>query len=42
MKKGWTKPQLEQLPIEQTLAGFGFKQIDWITTHTNASLYDPS
>ncbi|MCG7378900.1 MULTISPECIES: paeninodin family lasso peptide [Paenibacillus] len=39
-KKQWQAPALEVLEVNQTLAGKGYRQIDWITEH-DADLYDP-
>lgn len=39
--KEWQEPTLEVLDISMTMAGKGFRQIDWISEH-DADLYDPS
>lgn len=40
-KTPWQAPELEVLDVQQTMAGYGFRQIDWIEEH-DADLYDPS
>ncbi|URJ37659.3 paeninodin family lasso peptide [Paenibacillus polymyxa] len=40
-KKEWQKPTIEVLDINQTMAGKGWKQIDWVSDH-DADLYNPS
>jgi len=40
-KKAWIQPTLEVLDVRETMAGWGQKEIDWVTTH-DADLYDPS
>ena len=32
-KLEWVKPKLEVLDVSKTMAGTGYRQIDWITTH---------
>ncbi|MDR6724374.1 hypothetical protein J2W91_002842 [Paenibacillus amylolyticus] len=40
-KAPWQAPELEVLDVQQTNAGLGFRQIDWVTEH-DAELYDPA
>lgn len=40
-KKEWQAPALEVLEVSQTMAGIGYKEVDWVTVH-DADLYDPS
>lgn len=40
-KKEWQAPALEVLEVNQTMAGTGYRQIDWVTVH-DADLYDPT
>ncbi|WP_137078049.1 paeninodin family lasso peptide [Paenibacillus polymyxa] len=40
-KKEWQEPTIEVLDINQTKAGKGWKQIDWVSDH-DADLYNPS
>lgn len=40
-KKEWQAPVLEVLDVNETMAGVGYRQIDWITFH-DADLYDPT
>ncbi|AET59564.1 paeninodin family lasso peptide [Paenibacillus polymyxa] len=40
-KKEWQEPTIEVLDINQTMAGKGWKQIDWVSDH-DADLYNPS
>lgn len=40
-KKEWQAPVLEVLDVNKTMAGTGYRQIDWITEH-DADLYDPT
>lgn len=40
-KTPWQALELEVLDVQQTMAGYGFRQIDWIEEH-DADLYDPS
>lgn len=40
-KLEWVEPKLEVLDVSKTMAGIGYRQVDWITTH-DADLYDPS
>ncbi|MCM3132853.1 paeninodin family lasso peptide [Paenibacillus sp. RRE4] len=40
-KTPWLTPELEVLDVQQTMAGYGSRQIDWIEEH-DADLYDPS
>ncbi|CAH1210431.1 MULTISPECIES: paeninodin family lasso peptide [Paenibacillus] len=39
-KEMWQAPVLEVLDVAQTLAGAGYRQIDWVTEH-DADIYDP-
>ncbi|EHS58771.1 paeninodin family lasso peptide [Paenibacillus kribbensis] len=39
-KKEWQEPTIEVLDINQTMAGKGWKQIDWVSDH-DADLYNP-
>jgi len=32
-KKEWQAPALEVLEVNQTMAGVGYRQIDWVTEH---------
>jgi hypothetical protein len=40
-KKEWQEPAIEVLDINQTMAGRGWKQIDWVSDH-DADLYNPT
>lgn len=40
-KKVWLQPTLEVLDVSKTMAGLGWKEQDWVTTH-DADLYNPS
>ncbi len=40
-KQEWQAPTLEILDVSETMAGVGYRQIDWITTH-DGDMYDPS
>ncbi|MGQ3477924.1 paeninodin family lasso peptide [Paenibacillus sp. TY11] len=40
-KKEWQEPTIEVLDINQTMAGEGWKQIDWVSDH-DADLRNPS
>ncbi|MDT0123098.1 paeninodin family lasso peptide [Paenibacillus sp. RRE4] len=41
-KTPWLAPKLEVLDVrQQTMAGRGYKQIDWISEH-DADLYNPA
>ena len=39
-KATWEAPKLEVLDVLQTMAGHGYRQIDWVSEH-DAELYDP-
>lgn len=39
-KKEWQAPALEVLEVNQTMAGVGWRQIDWISDH-DADMYNP-
>ncbi|MCK6078201.1 paeninodin family lasso peptide [Paenibacillus silvae] len=40
-KAPWQAPELEVLDVQQTMAGYGYRQIDWLEEH-DADLYDPT
>lgn len=40
-KMQWQAPTLEVLDVNETMAGKGWKQIDWVSEH-DADLYNPS
>ncbi|MHB0882061.1 paeninodin family lasso peptide [Paenibacillus sp. SEL1] len=40
-KKEWQEPTIEMLDISQTMAGKGWRQIDWVSDH-DADIYNPS
>ncbi len=41
VKKAWIQPKLEVLDVRETMAGPGWKQMDWVTEH-DADLFNPS
>ncbi|MGV7115402.1 paeninodin family lasso peptide [Paenibacillus kyungheensis] len=40
-KMQWHTPTLEVLDVNETMAGIGYKQIDWVSDQ-DADLYNPS
>ncbi|MFD1991692.1 paeninodin family lasso peptide [Paenibacillus nicotianae] len=40
-KMQWQAPTLEVLDVNETMAGKGWRQIDWVSEH-DADLYNPS
>ncbi|MFD1991691.1 paeninodin family lasso peptide [Paenibacillus nicotianae] len=40
-KMQWQAPTLEVLDVNETMAGKGWRQIDWVSDH-DADLYNPS